>query len=185
MSDPVFLDTNVLVYAALQPDPRSEVARDLMARRGTISVQVLNEFVNVAHRKLRRSWPEIMTAVRAIRDLCPPPTPITLATHEAALGFASRTGYQFYDALIIAAALEFGLHHAIFGRPPGRTGDRKQSDHSQSVQNSGGMTTGTISSRLAIPRSQRMNIFLHGMDFEVPFLRGSFYKSTSHPQWSV
>ena len=108
MSDPVFLDTNVLVYAALQPDPRSETARVLMARRGTISVQVLNEFVNVAHRKLRRSWPEIMTAVRAIRDLCPPPVPITMAIHEAALRIASRTGYQFYDALIIAAALESG-----------------------------------------------------------------------------
>ena len=108
MSGPVFLDTNVLVYAALQPDPRSETARALLARRGMISVQVLNEFVNVAHRKLRRSWPEIMTAVRAIRDLCAPPAPITLAIHEAALRIASRTGYQFYDALIIAAALESG-----------------------------------------------------------------------------
>ena len=95
MSDPVFLDTNVLVYAALQPDPRSEAARALLARRGMISIQVLNEFVNVAHRKLRRSWSEIMKAVSAIRDLCPPPAPITLATHEAALGIASRTGYQF------------------------------------------------------------------------------------------
>ena len=108
MSDPVFLDTNVLVYAALQPDPRSEAARDLMAHRGTISVHVLNEFVNVAHRKLRRPWPEIMTAVRAVRDLCPPPAPITLTNHEAALEIASRTGYQFYDALIIASALESG-----------------------------------------------------------------------------
>ncbi len=73
-----------------------------------ISVQVLNEFVNVAHRKLRRPWPEIAMAVSAIRDLCPPPAPITLATHEAALGVANRAGYQFYDALIIAAALEAG-----------------------------------------------------------------------------
>jgi predicted nucleic acid-binding protein len=108
MSDPVFLDTNVLVYAALQSDPRSDTARALLARRATISVQVLNEFVNVAHRKLRRSWPEITKAVSAIRDLCPPPSPITLATHETALRVASRTGYQFYDALIIAAALEAG-----------------------------------------------------------------------------
>jgi len=105
MNGPVFLDTNVLVYAAPRPDPRSETARALLARRGMISVQVLNEFVNVAHRKLRRSWPEI---TKAIRDLCPPPSPITLAIDEAALGIASRTGYQFYDALIIASALEFG-----------------------------------------------------------------------------
>jgi len=103
MSDPAFLDTNVLVYMALQPDSRSETAR-----RGTVSVQVLNEFVNVAHRKLRQPWPEIMKAVGAIRELCPSPAPITLATHDAALGIASRTGYQFYDALIIASAPESG-----------------------------------------------------------------------------
>lgn len=108
MTDPVFLDTNVLVYAALQPDPRSEAARALLARRGTVSIQVLHEFANVAHRKLRRSWPEIARALAAIRVLCAPPLPVTLATHEAALAIASRTGYQLYDALIIASAIEAG-----------------------------------------------------------------------------
>ena len=80
MSDPFFLDTNVLLYASLQPDPRSEAARALLARRGVISIQVLNEFANVAARKLHRPWPEI-TAGRspAIRTLCPPPLPLTLA----------------------------------------------------------------------------------------------------------
>ena len=108
MSSPPFLDTNVLLYATLQPDPRSEAARALLARRGTISVQVLNEFANVASRKLRRSWPEITQALAAIRMLCPPPLPLTLATHEAGIAIAGRTGYQLYDALIIAAALEAG-----------------------------------------------------------------------------
>ena len=36
----------------------------------------------------------------------PPPLPITLATHEAALGIAARFGYRIYDSLIIASALE-------------------------------------------------------------------------------
>jgi predicted nucleic acid-binding protein len=108
MSSPFFLDTNVLLYASLQPDPRSEAARALLARRGTISIQVLNEFANVARRKLHRPWPEITTALQAIRVLCLPPLPLTLSIHEAALGIATRTGYQFYDALIIATALEAG-----------------------------------------------------------------------------
>ena len=108
MSERFFLDSNVLIYAALQPDPRSDAARALLARRGTISVQVLNEFANVAHRKLRRSWPEIEQALAAVRVLCPPPLPITLAIHEAAVGIAARTGYQLYDALIIASALDAG-----------------------------------------------------------------------------
>jgi predicted nucleic acid-binding protein len=108
MTGQVFLDTNILVYAALQPDPRSETARGLLAQRGTISVQVLNEFAHVANRKLRRSWPEIARALAAIRVLCPPPLPVTAATHEAALAIAGRTGYAIYDALIIASALEAG-----------------------------------------------------------------------------
>jgi predicted nucleic acid-binding protein len=97
-----------LLYAALQPDRRSEAARALLARRGTISVQVLNEFANVAHRKLRRPWPDIVRALDAVRVLCAPPLPITAALHAAALGIAARTGYQFYDALIIAAARAAG-----------------------------------------------------------------------------
>src|SRR3954470_19596222 len=108
MSAPFFLDTNVLLYAALQPDRRSEAARTLLARRGTISVQVLNEFANVAHRKLRRPWPDIVRALDAVRVLCAPPLPITAAIHEAGLEIALRTGYQFYDALIIAAARAAG-----------------------------------------------------------------------------
>jgi predicted nucleic acid-binding protein len=104
----VFFDTNLLVYAALQPDARSERARGLLARGGAVSVQVLNEFANVARRKLRKPWPEVTRALSDIRALCSPPLPITLATHEAALGIAGRLGYAFYDSLVIASALEAG-----------------------------------------------------------------------------
>jgi predicted nucleic acid-binding protein len=108
MSNSFFLDTTVLLYATLQSDPRSEAARALLARRGAISVQVLNEFANVASRKLRRPWSEITRALAAIRALCQPPIPLTLAIHEAGIAIADRTRYQLYDALIIAAALEAG-----------------------------------------------------------------------------
>jgi predicted nucleic acid-binding protein len=49
-----------------------------------------------------------MKAVDAIRESCPSPVPITLATHDAASGIAVRTGYQFHDALILASALRSG-----------------------------------------------------------------------------
>jgi predicted nucleic acid-binding protein len=106
MTSRAFLDTNVLIYATLSSDPRSNIARDLLSQRSVISVQVLNEFANVARRKLRRSWPDVIQALTAIRTLCLPPRPLTVATHETALSIASRRGYQLYDALIIAAALE-------------------------------------------------------------------------------
>lgn len=38
MTAPAFLDTNILIYATLQPDARSEPARALLAQRGVISV---------------------------------------------------------------------------------------------------------------------------------------------------
>jgi len=79
-----------------------------LAKRGLISVQVLNEFANVAHRKLRRSWPTIFQALAAVRTLCPPPRPITVETHELALSIAAQIGYQLSDAMIIASALEAG-----------------------------------------------------------------------------
>ena len=101
-----FFDTNLLVYAALQSDPRSDRARALLSGGGAISVQVLNEFANVARRKLRRPWSEVAQALADIRALCSPPLPITLATHEAALGVAGRLGYSVYDSLVIASALE-------------------------------------------------------------------------------
>jgi predicted nucleic acid-binding protein len=77
----VFFDTNLLIYAALQPDPRSDRARTLLARGGTISVQVLNEFANVARRKLRKPWPDIAGALDSIRASarrpCRSPSPPT------------------------------------------------------------------------------------------------------------
>src|SRR5690242_4806940 len=105
MSAPAFLDTNILIYAALQADRRSETARGLLQQRGVVSVQVLNEFANVAVRRLNRKWPEIRRALAAVRTLCLSPLPITVATHDRAATIAERSGYQFYDALIIASAL--------------------------------------------------------------------------------
>ncbi len=40
--------------------------------------------------------------------LCPSKVPIEISTHEAALTIAENYGYEIYDALIVAAALEAG-----------------------------------------------------------------------------
>lgn len=104
----VFFDTNVLIYAITEGDPRSDVAEKLLAAGGLVSAHVLNELVAVARRKLGRSWDEIEEALAAFRILCPSPVPITIATHEAAVRIARQYGYQIYDALVMAAALEAG-----------------------------------------------------------------------------
>jgi predicted nucleic acid-binding protein len=108
MSAEVFLDTNILVYAAAKNDPRAEIATALLAKGGRISVQVLNEFAAIARRKLNWPWPDVAEALAAFRVLCPDPPPISVATHEAALAIAQSDGLGIYDSLIVASAIEGG-----------------------------------------------------------------------------
>jgi predicted nucleic acid-binding protein len=106
MSDKVFLDTNIFVYAVVQDDPRSHDAEKLIAEGGRISVQVLNEFAAVLRRKTRMPWNELQFGLENIKRLCPKPLPITIDTHQHALAIAEKYGYKIYDALIAASALE-------------------------------------------------------------------------------
>ncbi len=108
MSGKVFLDTTVILYAISAGDPRAVKAESLLASGGKISVQVLNEFVAVARRKLNMPWREITETLEAIRALCGPPAPLTVEIHDAALRIAERYGYHIYDALILSAALDAG-----------------------------------------------------------------------------
>ncbi|PYU83186.1 MAG: VapC toxin family PIN domain ribonuclease [Acidobacteria bacterium] len=103
-----FFDTNVLLYAVAENDPRSAQAEELLAAGGVLSVQILNEFVSVARRKILMSWSDVTEALDAFRVLCPSPLPITMEIHEAALKIAEKHVYNIYDALVIAAALEAG-----------------------------------------------------------------------------
>ena len=56
-----FLDTNVLIYA-FTDDPRNQKAQELLGKGCVIGVQVLNEFTNVARRKLGMTWEELREA---------------------------------------------------------------------------------------------------------------------------
>jgi predicted nucleic acid-binding protein len=52
MSGRVFLDSNVLLYAFKLDDSRSKTTTRLLSEGPSLGVQTLNEFVNVARRKL-------------------------------------------------------------------------------------------------------------------------------------
>jgi predicted nucleic acid-binding protein len=118
-------DTNVLLYLLSADTAKADLAEQLVATGGTISVQVLNEFASVASRKLRMSWADIGDALEAIRAVCTV-VPVTLQSHQDALRIAARYGLSFYDALIVASALQTGcttLHSE--GMQHGQTIDRK------------------------------------------------------------
>jgi len=101
-----FFDTNVIVYAFQARVPKQQAALDLLAAGGITSVQVLNEFANVARRKLGFDWAQIEDAVAAVCVLLPDPAPLRLQTHLRALKMAERFDVSFYDALVIATAVE-------------------------------------------------------------------------------
>ena len=97
-------DSNVLLYLLAVNDDRAARARDLIADGGTISVQALNEVVNVARRKLRMPWPELDALLDELKDELAL-VPVDLSTHETACRLSRRYKLAFYDAAIVAAAL--------------------------------------------------------------------------------
>ena len=100
-----FFDTNVLIYSLGVQDLRGRRAEQLLSEGGVVSVQVLNEFSDVARRKIRMSWDDVRQALREIQFFCPDPVPITMDTHERALIIAEGYDIRIYDALILASAL--------------------------------------------------------------------------------
>ena len=108
MPDSRFFDTNILIYAFAAGDPRSVRAEALVAGGGFIGVQVLNEFTNVTRRKLRWQWEQIEAALAVIEELLGPARLLTAAVHAGAVVLARDHELSFYDALIVAAALDAG-----------------------------------------------------------------------------
>lgn len=100
-----FLDSNVLVYAYTQHDPRQTRAKDLVNRGGTISVQCLNEFATVAQRKLSMSWSELTESISIIIDLTDRVIPLDITIHRLGRRLSEERRLAVYDGMIVAAAL--------------------------------------------------------------------------------
>ena len=115
MSAANFFDSNILVYAFDQRDPRrSSIAQDLLARAqrehsAVISAQVVQETLNVLMRRL--TPPMSATNARKVLDhILVPLWRIhpSAALYARGLGIQERYGFSCYDSLIVAAALEGG-----------------------------------------------------------------------------
>lgn len=98
-----FFDSNVLVYLTDSESGKAGTTEDLLARGGTVSVQVLNEFASVALRKVRLTWAEtheLLDTFRATLNV----VPLTLDVHDRGLAAAERYQLNVYDGMIVAAA---------------------------------------------------------------------------------
>ena len=108
MADRSFIDTNVLVYAEASDAPGKQQAALAVLQRlyetgtGVLSTQVLQEYCNVAIKKLKLPAGHI----RAQLDLYEQfeVVQVTPAMIRAGLDLHQTRSVAFYDALIIACA---------------------------------------------------------------------------------
>lgn len=107
MSDKVFLDTNIIVYAHSDLDQvKQSKIQTLIANQTTIvSTQVLQETANVLNKKAKRSWFDIANVLKDLtyNNIVHTNTQDTMLL---ACNIAEKYKFSFYDCLIIAAALE-------------------------------------------------------------------------------
>ena len=96
-----FLDSNVLIYA-FTTDQRALRAQELLESGCAIGVQGVNEFTNVAKRKLGMKCERHL---RRFAHSAAPVLPLEINTHTDALRIAERYGYGIFDALMLASAL--------------------------------------------------------------------------------
>jgi len=111
MSDKFFIDTNIFVYCfgEQQPDKKVRslalIADALLTGNGMISWQVMQEFLHVSTRKfmvpLKPEDAKIYLQ-KVLHPLCHVFPDLDL--YSSALDIFDKTGYSFYDSLIIAAA---------------------------------------------------------------------------------
>lgn len=107
MSAEAFVDTNVLLYLVSANAAKADRVEAVLAEGGVISVQVLNEFANVARRKFAAPWPRVRASLDILRAAFEV-VPVTVETHATGLDIAERYGFGLYDSLLLAAALGEG-----------------------------------------------------------------------------
>ena len=109
-----FFDTNVLVYAVDAGEPaRRERALDRLARAVredtvVLSTQVLHEFYAITTRKLSPPLPPAEAAAQVQRLCAFQVMGSTAHSVQAAIALAQQHQLQWWDALILEAALRAG-----------------------------------------------------------------------------
>ena len=107
-----FLDSNIFIYSFLNQDVAKKsvaakiVAQSVRDRNGYVSLQVANEFCNVMTKKSAKTADEISQALQVLDKLNF--VQASTVTVRKALEIKDRYDIQFYDALIVAAAVASG-----------------------------------------------------------------------------
>lgn len=104
----VTIDTNVAFYALAIESSRAKRAADILESCDFLSVQVLNEYALSVRRKLERSWEDIAVDLLLLKTSVSVVHAINVEANRTAVRLADRYQLNFYDAVMIAVALENG-----------------------------------------------------------------------------
>lgn len=115
-----FFDSNVVLYSASADAAKANRSDELLAGGGWISVQVLNETVHVARRKMKLEWARVHNLIDTISALVRI-TSVDLDMQHNAMAVAERYKLSIWDATIVASAIATGcrvlysedMHHGL------------------------------------------------------------------------
>ena len=114
MSGKSFVDTNIFIYLYSKDEPQKKIISQKILEKydSVISTQVLNEFSNVCLKKFKKSTEEVELALNEIMEN----VSISLIDNNCiklALKIYKQYSYNYYDCLIIAAALNLNCDFLI------------------------------------------------------------------------
>ena len=113
MSGRCFFDTNILVYMQDDSEPKKqEKARRLFtscveSASAVISTQCMQEFFNITANKMGQDKASIKQIIHNFSQNVPT-VQITPTLIENAIDISIKTGFSFWDSLILSAAVSSG-----------------------------------------------------------------------------
>ena len=112
MKDKYFIDTNIIFYCFSKKDEAKRkisnqlVSEALLGKKGLISNQVVQEFINIHYKKNSGMTAEelngyLQSVLFPLMRVFP-----TAELYKKGIEIKERTGFSFYDALIVGSAIE-------------------------------------------------------------------------------
>lgn len=100
-----FADTNIIIYAFGQDMAKAVKAEAIMDKAPLISTQVVNEFLNICHIKLKLDRETRHQLARNLMQGCYVVT-VDNQTIMDAMRVEARYAFSWWDSLIVSAALQ-------------------------------------------------------------------------------
>lgn len=110
MRDRSFIDSNVILYSYSSTESeKCQIANEIIfsLEKNLVSQQVINEVVNILYKKFKLNSKVIEDVVLEI-DNNIEVVNFSLKTQIKAIRIKEKYGFQYYDSLIVATALENG-----------------------------------------------------------------------------